>query len=389
MPQERFWRLGRLLHWGTDAALRAAHEWRETFDAIDSPIFVLDAEGRVTRINLAARNLLGLEFRDILGRQAGDLATWEPWRAVAEVARLAVRAGAGASRQVRGERGKEWHVSANLVQGEAAGAVRIIVLARDVTAVVRLEASLRRVEAMATLGTLVSGVAHEVRNPLFAISATVDALEARAAGRAELGPFAAALRGEVDRLSRLMRDLLEYGKPAALELVDADIGQVVATALRAVEATAAARGVAIENRVAPELPRLRVDPDRLVQVVLNLVDNAVLHAPRGSAVELRGAVVGAGGSRRIEISVVDRGPGFAPADLPHVFEPFFTRRKGGTGLGLAIVKRLVEDQGGSVDVRNRRRGGAAVSLSLPLPDPPGVDGPGAAGGVLPLPGREP
>ena len=315
MAQQGFWNLGSWRRRRGDAIVKAAAEWRATFDAIDSPILVLDRDVRVTRLNRAAQMLLGLEFKDLLGRPIGSITPWQPWQATAEIARDAGERGANVSRHVRGDRSKEWHLSASFVPGESREADRIIVLARDVTAVVRLEASLRRVEAMAALGTLVSGVAHEVRNPLFAISATVDALEARASGREELGPFVSTLRSEVDRLSRLMRDLLEYGKPPALELVEADIGQVVAKAVLGFEAHAAERQVAMRSRIEPGLARLRLNPGRIAQVVQNLVDNALQHAPRGTAIELLGAVT-SDAPRRVEVSVADRGPGFSPANLP-------------------------------------------------------------------------
>jgi signal transduction histidine kinase len=278
---------------------------------------------------------------------------------------------------VRGERSKEWQLSASVAPGGSSGTRRVIVVARDVTTLVGLESSLRRAEAMAQLGTLVSGVAHEVRNPLFAISATADALEARTAGREELGPFIEALRGEVARLNRLMGDLLEYGRPAALELEQAEVGDVVARTLRRLETLATERHVTIRNLVVPKLARVPIDPGRITQVLQNIVDNALRLSPDGAEIEVRGAALGTADVRRVEITVLDRGPGFAPSERHRVFEPFFTRRASGTGLGLAIVKRLVEDHGGAVEVRDRDGGGAEVGFWLPM-------SPGRAGeGPLP------
>lgn len=219
---------------------------------------------------------------------------------------------------------------------------------------------------MAAMGTLVSGVAHEVRNPLFAISATIDAVEARFGHREELGPFVATLRGEVERLRGLMRDLLEYGKPPVLDLRDVNVGEVVASAVRACESLATQRQVAVRNRVEQGLPTFRLDPARIAQAVQNLVENALHYSPAGAAVEILGAVFPANGRDWLEISVADHGPGFRPEDLLRIFDPFYTRRRGGTGLGLSIVKRIAEAHGGIVDAGNGPDGGAIMTVTLPL-----------------------
>lgn len=362
-------------------------EWRETLDSIEWPILALDLTGRITRLNRAAQRLAGLEFHELLERPVGAVGSWQPWREFADMVRVVGETRAGLSRHVTGDRGKAWQVSASFSTSPSAPGGRIIVVARDVTEVARLEAQLRRSETMAAMGTLVSGVAHEVRNPLFAISATIDALEARLGNREELGPFVGTLRGEVDRLRGLMRDLLEYGKPPVLDLRDVDVCEVVASAVRACEPLATRRQVAIRNGVEHGLPRLRLDPGRIAQVVQNLVENALHYSPAGAAVEILGAVFQANGRDWLEISVADHGPGFRPEDLPRIFDPFYTRRRGGTGLGLSIVKRIVEAHGGAVEAGNRPDGGAIMTLGLPLSvEAQGSDAPRLAGGNTPPPG---
>jgi signal transduction histidine kinase len=98
----------------------------------------------------------------------------------------------------------------------------------------------------------------------------------------------------------------------------------------------------------------------------NLIDNALQYAPRGSAVTVTTRLIEDDGSARVECAVSDSGPGFQPDELPQVFEPFFTRRRGGTGLGLALVQRIAHEHGGSAEARNRDGGGAVVTLKLPV-----------------------
>jgi signal transduction histidine kinase len=229
--------------------------------------------------------------------------------------------------------------------------------------VTQLEESLRRRERMAAMGSLVAGVAHEVRNPLFGISSTVDALEARVKPEG-VAHHLGMLRSQVERLGKLMDDLLEYGRPRALERRPEPLAAMVDEASRACDFLARAAGSRVELVARDDVPTLPVDRKRIVQVLQNVLENALRHAPADSAVTVELARLDGDGSL-VRIAVRDRGPGFAIPDLPHVFEPFFTRRQGGTGLGLSIVQQIVEQHGGRVEARNHPAGGAEVVILLP------------------------
>jgi PAS domain S-box-containing protein len=250
-----------------------------------------------------------------------------------------------------------------------------LILNRDITAEIRanaererLEESLRRSHAMSALGSLVAGVAHEVRNPLFSISASVDALESELGGRAEYAEYAQLLRSQVARLTQLMRDLLDYGKPPAPRIALAQPADLTRRALRTCAALARGHGVELRADTDEGLPTLAVDASRMEQVFENLLANAVQHAPRGSVVRLATRHA-PGEPQAVEFSVEDDGPGIAPADLPRLFEPFFSRRKGGTGLGLPIIQKIVDAHGGRVTAGNREQGGAIFTVTLPVEVP--------------------
>jgi signal transduction histidine kinase len=235
---------------------------------------------------------------------------------------------------------------------------------------VRLREALHRSRILAAIGALVAGVAHEVRNPLFGIASTVDALEARLARlptKRDYEQHISVLRGEVERLCRLMQELLEYGKPSSLELTHEPVGPLVDSAIRACRPAADAAGVTVNAHIPPV--SLHADATRLTQVFQNLLDNAIHHAPPGSAVSLDIEEIRSSGHRWVECRVSDTGPGFRPQDLPHVFEPFFTRRHKGTGLGLSIVERIVASHGGTIEAGNRTNGGAVMTVRLPAEAP--------------------
>jgi signal transduction histidine kinase len=230
----------------------------------------------------------------------------------------------------------------------------------------KLQVKLRHSETMSAMGSLVAGVAHEARNPLFGISSTLDAMEARFGAREEYGRYQKVLRGEVDRLSKLMRDLLEYGSPPAQQFSIGTVNDVISQAVQSCASLAERMGVGIDKHTDAGNPHIRLNRDRLAQVFLNLVENALQHAPRGSTVTVEVRRRDDNGEQWIDCSVKDSGPGFDPQNLPRVFDPFFTRRRGGTGLGLAIVQRIVEEHKGRIFAGNRPEGGARMTVSLPV-----------------------
>jgi len=230
-------------------------------------------------------------------------------------------------------------------------------------------------EGARRLGQVAVGVAHEVRNPLFGISSTLDAFGAKFGERPEFAPYLRVLGDQVGRLTRLMQDLLEYGKPPRVDLVPGDPTQGIQQALLYCQPLADRRGVTLRHRRTGAAPRVAQDPSRLLQLLQNLLENAVQHSPAGAEVLILSGPQELEGVRWAEVRIEDGGPGFRSDDLARIFDPFFTRRQGGTGLGLAIVQRIVEEHGGRIEATNRPGGGALLTVRLPaLPQPSEPDG---------------
>jgi PAS domain S-box-containing protein len=345
---------------------RAAVEWRETFDGLPIGVVVVDSMGRVVRANRAAVEQAACgNWSELIDRPLRSLGPGEPWAALGELVEETRRGGAPPAREVGDPLTRRtWVVNARVLEAEAEGAGRVVLNFQDVTETVRLKEQLRQSETMAEIGSIVAGVAHEVRNPLFSISATLDAFESRFRDTTGYERYLGVLRGEIGRLTTLMKDLLDFGRPSRPDFTECRLEDVVEVAITACAAISRRKPVEVRWARGRPVPSVRAEPARITQVLQNLIENAVHFSPPGGRVDVGVTATGNGDTTLVECTVKDSGPGFDPSDLPRLFEPFFTRRRGGTGLGLSIVKRIVYDHGGEVSAENHPSGGAVVRVKL-------------------------
>lgn len=242
----------------------------------------------------------------------------------------------------------------------------------------RLERDLLQNEKLASMGRMVSGVAHEIRNPLGIIRSSAELLLGKA--KAENSPnirILQALFDESKRLSRTVNDFLDYARPKQLRQDDVDLVAVINQAVVFLEPKCREQGVDIHRRL-PDQLWVKGDKDLLYRAVYNVLANgldalsgngaAPGNPPAGSRHEIR--IGGGHEAGQAIIAIEDTGPGFPAESLGHVLDPFFTTKDNGTGLGLAIVDTVVKGHGGRVHLANGPRGGAMVELRLPAGQPP-------------------
>jgi two-component system, OmpR family, sensor histidine kinase SaeS len=216
---------------------------------------------------------------------------------------------------------------------------------------------------------LVAWASHDLRTPLASLRAMVEALED---GLAEPAEYVPAIRAQTEILSGLVEDLFELARIDAgaqtLELREAPLGELVSNCLEALEAEARTHDIRLESRLDPADPAVRIAPDKVQRVLLNLLTNAVRHARPHGAV----AVVVETDTDHVVVAVEDNGNGLAAGAPQRMFERFWrddesrTRESGGAGLGLAIAQGLVHAHGGEIWAENRDGGGARVAFTLPL-----------------------
>lgn len=235
----------------------------------------------------------------------------------------------------------------------------------------RLEQQAAEAERMAYIGTLASGLAHEIRNPLNALSLNMQMLGEEMAGgggRGGTGGTGSRLiditRAEIGRLERLVTDFLSYARPRPVELEEVPAAELLERTRQLLTGATRCHGTRIEIVDSTPGARLRVDPGQVRQLLLNLAHNA-LAATAGSG---RPPVVRLRAARRSTAAVLaveDNGSGIAPGDLERVFDLFYSTRKGGTGLGLAIVDRIAKNHGGKIEIDSEPGRGTTVSVVLP------------------------
>ena len=222
---------------------------------------------------------------------------------------------------------------------------------------------LRRAERLSALGEIAAGLAHEIRNPLAGIKGALEIVTSRVAAGTPEAEFSAIGTRELGRLEGLVQEFLDYARPRPPRLRPADLLDVIGRVVRLLGPQADQAGVAIGVEGADTSPGLRIDPEQIEQVLVNVVLNAVQASPRGARVTLRHQRR----DGRYLVEVSDRGSGIPSDARVRMFEPFFTTKERGTGLGLAISQRIIAAHEGDIQIAPREGGGTIVEILLPLP----------------------
>lgn len=341
------------------------------FQAMGDGLIATDPVGKITAINHAAGALLGCDTGAMLGRPVELLAD----RAPLLVERFMKGWGGSFSPgpcEVTITRGQERiPVSVALVgfdegPGDPGGIVATISDLRPVRA---MEEELRRLDRLAALGRFATAVAHEIRNPLAAIGAGIEYMS-RAVGQ-ERSDEIQMLRSEISRLDRIVRDLLEPAKKRPLQCAPVEAGSLFHRACKTAEPLARERRQRFVLRPSAEEAlhpvTIHVDEERMLQVLVNLVRNAVEASPPDAEVEVGWEIERGDGQPMTRLWVRDHGPGISAEALARIFEPFYSTKAGGTGLGLYVSHSVVDQHGGTLSAEIASGGGTCMQIRLPVP----------------------
>jgi two-component system sensor histidine kinase HydH len=239
-----------------------------------------------------------------------------------------------------------------------------VVLLRDLTEVRSLKREVETSRRLASLGRLAAGVAHEIRNPLSSIKGFATYFRDRYKDHPDDQKTAEIMIHEVDRLNRVITQLLEFARPAAIQKRSTSLKSLIQHSLKMIEKQASAKQIQIRWTNPPNLGEISVDPDRINQVLLNLYLNAIEAMEHGGILSV--SLTREEDSLWVKIAVSDTGTGIGREDLEHIFDPYFTTKQSGTGLGLAIVHKIVEAHNGEVRAESEPGQGTTVSVFLPV-----------------------
>lgn len=348
----------------------------EILAKINSGVLTVDGEGRLLYLNPAGEALLGLKAQEWRGVPVLD-AVNQVAPGLGGVLVRSLRRGKPVSRfkTVARKNGAEatLGVSTAFLGGEGTDSPRVTAIFQDITDQERLEVLNRRNERLEAVAELGASLAHEIKNPLSSIRSAVEQLTRGPLCEEDRRTLERLVLGESDRLSRLLSEFLEFSAVQMGKLEEVDLSALTRDCLALVKRHSdCPPGVSFHAEGAPGPVPVLGDPDLLHRAIFNLLLNAAQFAgPEGKVrVEvLRGADCPPpprdGLNEPVCVKVADSGPGVDPEDLPRIFDPFFSRRKGGSGLGLALVHRAVTMHRGAVVVGRAPEGGAEFTVFLP------------------------
>ncbi len=327
-------------------------------------LLAVDADGRIASLNQVAESTLELQSDGSLGRKPDEILPEALLEVLGEL-----REGPGLLDEeiefpLASGKVIPLEVIATALQDDQGNRMGDVLLFRDLSEIRQLQDEISRNQRLAAIGRLAAGVAHEIRNPLSSIKGFATYFKERYRQVPEDQKTADIMIQEVDRLNRVIGQLLEFARPLSLRKEPTSFPGLIQSSLRMIEREARERAVALRFDPLPEPGPVLLDPDKMKQVLMNLYLNAMEAMPEGGTLSVEAVEDRAAGT--LLLFVTDTGQGVEEEHLAHIFDPFFTTKSSGTGLGLAIVHKIVESHGGEIRVDSRVGRGTRVSVVLPL-----------------------
>jgi two-component system sensor histidine kinase PilS (NtrC family) len=326
--------------------------------SIASGLITANDDGTILGINPAAREILRDREGTLLGRSLSEVLPDYEKHQSSQPPRRAD----GAGRRADGTRFPIGYTLSALVDAEG-NRTGMLLAFQDLTEIKTLRDRAEQAQRLAVLGRLAAGLAHEIRNPLSSISGSVEMVRE---GNT-LGPEDRRLLGivisEVERLNALVTTMLQVGRPSQIETETLDLRSIASDVAAVARGEASAsNGLSIEEISPAEPIMVTVDPDRMRQVIWNLVKNAVQASPHRGTVEVR---TGLDEQGRAYLEIADEGPGIGATQRERLFDMFYSGRSHGVGLGLALVKQIVDQHQGRIEILDRSGAGTCFRITLP------------------------
>jgi two-component system, NtrC family, sensor histidine kinase PilS len=333
------------------------------FQSVGTGLIALDREHRITAFNRAAEEITGVAAPQAIGKAWSSLiGAAIPLEPIEALITANPRASTRHEAVLRRPDGTSVPVRMTFSalrsgEGERLG---LISACEDLSAIRDMESRMRQADRLATVGRMAANIAHEIRNPLASLTGAIEVLTSPLTADDARERLSQIVARESERLNHIIKNFLEYARPAPLSIATFDVAAAAEEVLLLLEHRVSPGSLKVIREFAPSIP-WAVDAQQFRQILWNLCLNAVEAMPEGGELRVSVAVRG----ETLEVAVSDTGDGIAAADVSHVFEPFFSTKPEGTGLGLALVHRIVQDHGGEIDVRSSPGLGTTFTLMLP------------------------
>jgi two-component system sensor histidine kinase HydH len=326
-------------------------------------LIALDIEQRIAAFNHTAESLMQLSLNDVIGKTAHKVLPPELCAEINhpeihnQVIEKEIDCTIGSGHIIPLE------IGASLLSDESGTHLGYVILFKDLTEVRALRLEIERSRRLASVGRLAAGVAHEIRNPLSSIKGFATYFKQRYQDVPEDQQTADIMIQEVDRLNRVVSQLLEFSRPVSITPQPTSMQDLVADFVKLIQQQAMDRQIAVSTHNSAKVDEITIDPDRINQVLFNLGLNAIEAMEPGG--ELQIEISGGEEIGGLAIQISDNGNGIAEKDLPKIFDPYFTTKSSGTGLGLAIVHNIIEAMGGTIGVKSEVGVGTTFTVALP------------------------
>jgi len=327
-------------------------------------LVAMDGKGRIISFNQTAEASLRLASDQVIGRTASEVLPRQMLDMVAALkdsTRTAIEKEFDCS--FPDGRVVPLDVTLSSLKGEDGTVWGTIILCRDLTEVQSLKREVETSRRLASLGRLAAGIAHEIRNPLSSIKGFATYFKERYRDNPDDQKTSEIMIHEVDRLNRVITQLLEFARPPVIQKKRASLQSLIQHSLKMIERQASAKKIQVLSHLPSDIKEIDLDPDGINQVLLNLYLNAIEAMEQGGTLTV--SLYREERSPWVKIIVSDTGTGISKEDLEHVFDPYFTTKQTGTGLGLAIVHKIIEAHKGEVRAESEIGRGTSVSVLLP------------------------
>jgi two-component system sensor histidine kinase HydH len=329
-------------------------------------LVALDTEKTIATVNHVAASMLGLKESDVLGKKSPEVLPPQIHELIQGLDKNPSIGDQQIECRFPDGRSLPVEATATILKDESDLFFGYVLLFKDLSELQALRKEVARSQRLATVGRLAGGVAHEIRNPLSSIKGFATYFKERYPDIPEDQQIAGIMIQEVDKLNRVVGQLLEFSRPIKIVKKWVSVSELISDSLKLIENQAKEKNIAIKSGITPRTLRGFLDPDRIHQVLLNLYLNAIEAMETGGTLEIAACLSPI--DQKLLIQIKDTGPGIDPENMAHIFDPYYTTKPSGTGLGLAIVHNIIEAHHGRIVPNRIPQKGLAMSIYLPLPD---------------------